>query len=98
MANETKKSSKWTKVGAILKTDPDKGAFIVLGNANSKNEKYRTTVELVVKDANGNVVAKSTNGFLTIQDPRKRVGASEADLEKISPKLKSELFIVEKSE
>lgn len=96
MSND-KPKKKYTKVGAVLKSDKSKGVFIVLGNSNASNEKYRTTVELTVKDASGKVVKSISNGLLTVLDPRKRPGIKEEELEKISDKLVNELFIVEEA-
>lgn len=94
MANE-KSSAKFTKVGAVLKKQGKNGVFVVLGNANAKNEDYRTEVEVIVRDAKGKTIATTKNGFLTVLDPRKRKGITEEQAEKISDRLVSELFLVE---
>lgn len=97
MANT--KKGKFTKVGAILSKQGGKsGSFVVLGDENNKNEQYRTTVEIRVKDASGKVVAQTKNGFLTILNPRNRPGISEEQAEKIPARLEAELFIVENND
>lgn len=91
----SQKKYKYTKVGAVLRGD--NGPYIVLGNSKATNPKYNYTVELVVKDSEGNVVSSLKNGILSTLDPRKRPGITEAEAEKISSKLISEVFVAEKN-
>lgn len=90
-----KGKGKFTKVGSILSKNGKPGSFVVLGDENNKNEQYRTTVEIRVKDSSGKVLAQTKNGFLTLLDPRNRPGISEEQSEKIPARLQAELFIVE---
>lgn len=74
---------KLTKIGTVWskKEDPDK-FFIKLGE-QGKNEQYNLTVELVVKNAKGEVVGKQTDGFLQLLDPRKSPIANQDALSKV---------------
>jgi hypothetical protein len=49
--------------------DGSPSVSLALGN-NSTNPKYKLSVEITVKDGNGNTVAKQTDGFLNLNDPR----------------------------
>jgi len=91
MSNEQK--TKFTQVGQVwsTKADPDK-FFIKLGRQNKNNPKYDLTVELVVKDANGTVVATQTDGFLNLSDPRKSPFAKEESLAKV-PNLQFDILV-----
>jgi hypothetical protein len=88
----------WIKVGSVLKSSkprPDGGVqqpFVALGNAK---DKYKpVTVELVVKDATGKIIATTENGTLSIQDPRKRPGITPEQAAKIPETLRQDLFLV----
>jgi len=87
------------KVGVVQMKQDKSGVTVKLGSPESRNEKFRYSVELVVKDANGNVVAKAENGYLKVEDPRKRTkangeGLSESELAKIPAWIKNELMLV----
>lgn len=86
----SKAKSKFVKVGAVLKGK--KSPFITLGNTKAKDPKYNYNVEVTVTDADGNVVASTTNGILTTLDPRKSQFAGERE---IPDTLISEVFIVQ---
>ena len=75
MAND-----KWLGVGAIKVSKGGK-KYLAFGNPTSKYEPLN--VEVIVKDANGNVLAKVSNPSFTIQNPRTRVGATEDQIAKI---------------
>lgn len=92
------KKGRFVKVGAVLKKEGKVGSFIVLGDSQNKNEKYRTTVEVTVKDSSGKVLAKTENGFLTVLNPRLRPNITEEQAAKIPARLVSELFIVENND
>jgi hypothetical protein len=83
---------KFTKIGQVWanKEDPDK-FYIRLGE-KGRNEKYNTTVELVIKDASGNVIGTQTDGFLTLSDPRNSKFADSASLDKV-PNLKFDVLL-----
>lgn len=58
--------------GNLIKTtgkDGETRLSLALGN-KSKNERYNLTVEVVVRDNTGKVVAKQTDGFIDLVDPR----------------------------
>jgi hypothetical protein len=87
------------KVGVVQLKQDKSGVTVKLGSPDSKNEKFRYSVELTVKDHLGNVVAKAENGYLKVEDPRKRVkkdgeGLSEDELAKIPAWIKNELMLV----
>lgn len=44
--------------------------YLGLGTMGNKDPKYNTSVELVVKDNNGNVIHTQKNGFISLTDPR----------------------------
>jgi hypothetical protein len=94
----SEKSSKWVKVGAVVKKKNGKGVCVITGNANASNAKYKFDVQLTITDAEGNKVASVKNGLLTVSDPRKRPGITEEELAKIPASLVSELFFVENNE
>jgi hypothetical protein len=82
------------KIGTVWskKEDPDK-FFIKLGNTG-KNEQYNLTVELVVKNHQGEVVAKQTDGFLQLLDPRKAPLANQEALSKV-PNLQFDVVLAQ---
>jgi hypothetical protein len=58
------------KIGVVLR-GKDGRPFIKLGSTNNRNEKYNYSVEITVKDNNGQVISKQSDGFLNLIDPRK---------------------------
>lgn len=91
----SQKKYKYTKVGAVLKGE--NGPYIVLGNDRSKSAKYNYSVEMIVRDSEGNVLTTLKNGILSTSDPRKRPNITEEEASKISSKLMAEVFIAEKN-
>lgn len=77
--------NKYVRVGTVMKSKENEGSYIVLGNPTAKEEKYRTTVELTVRDSAGNIVASQTGGFLNVNDPHEK--APKFILKEISLKL-----------
>jgi len=72
--------SKWLNLGSVRKGRSG-NTYIQLG---SPKDKYNpVTVELIVKDPAGNVLAKVENPALNTQNPRKRPGVTEEQLAKI---------------
>lgn len=63
------KKNKYTRVGQVLK-GKDGGSYITLGNDRNKDPKYNYSVELTVRNSAGEVVAKQTDGYLSVFDPR----------------------------
>lgn len=63
---------KFNKIGAIWEKKDHSGLFIKLGTQNKNKPEYDISVEVVVRDANGEVIHKQTDGFLTVVDPRKQ--------------------------
>lgn len=84
---------KFHKVGNVQMKKDRSGTTIALGNYN-KNPAYQTTVEMIVRDAQGNVLAKQVGGFLQVSDPRKRPGITEEQVEKIPEWIKYEINLV----
>lgn len=60
--SETKKRSDGTEYRTV---------YVVLGQNSTKSPDFNYSVEITVKNAKGQVVAKQTNGFISITDPRK---------------------------
>lgn len=67
-ANSNKKN-KYTRLGQVLK-GKDGGSYITLGNDRNKDPKYNYSVEVTVRNSSGEVVAKQTDGYLSVFDPR----------------------------
>lgn len=90
------------KVGVVQSKKDGKGVTVLLGS-KSKDPKYTTVIELVVKDASGKVLAKTStkdeNVYLQVVDPRTRKNKdgtplSEEQLSKIPAFIKHELNLV----
>lgn len=81
------------KVGVVQTKKSGDGVTIKLGNW-SKNPKYATTTEIIVRDSEGNVLARTTEGYLQVVNPRQREGITEEQLSKIPEYIKSELFVI----
>lgn len=85
---ENKKGT-FVNVGQIWKRKEGDGSYIKLGNNKSNNPKYNYSVEIVVKDANGQEV-------LRIQDPYINVGSPHPMAQEKVPSLLAELSILKK--
>jgi hypothetical protein len=60
-----------TRVGTVLRSKKNEGSsYIALGSKHNKDPKYDTTVEIIVRDSEGKVIAKQVDGFLNVADPR----------------------------
>ncbi len=81
------------KVGTVQLKKDRSGTTVQLGN-QSRNEKYATTVEVIVRDGQGKELARSTGGYLKVENPRTRPGITEEQAAKIPEWIKSELFLV----
>lgn len=68
-------ADKAVKIGTIFKKK-DGTKTCKLGNENSTNTKYNFTVELRVKDSEGNVVAKATNPWVNLNKPHDKAPES----------------------
>ena len=65
-------ASKYVKIGSVIKSirkDGSENFSIGLGS-KGKNPQYNLSVELVVRDSNGKVVARQTDGFINLNNPR----------------------------
>lgn len=80
------------KAGSVWKKKDGTGMYIALGDSRNKNPDFNYSVEVIVKNAKGEVVASQTDGFLTILDPRKSPKANLDALAKV-PNLRSEIFV-----
>lgn len=78
-------------VGAVQKKKSGEGSTIQLGNYSS-NPKYATSVEIIVRDGAGNVMAQADSRdkekypsglYLQVKDPRQRTGITEDQAAKI---------------
>ena len=86
------KKPTYVRLGSVLRKKDKNGSFIVTGNTYGE-EKYHYTVELTVKDSRGKVIAQATNPLISVQDPRKKPGLSEEQVEKIPQALMAELTL-----
>jgi len=84
--------ARFVRVGKVLKKKDGSGNFIKLGDPDAK--KYAFTVELVVKDAKGEVVAKVENPFVNIKDPRENPNLTDEQKAKIPEFILKELTVV----
>jgi hypothetical protein len=87
-------AKRFIKVGNVMKKRDGSGVFITLGNSKAKNEKYRYSVELTVRDSTGKVVGTSRDCLLSISDPRSRPGITEEESARIPDSIKNELTLV----
>lgn len=65
-------ASKYIKVGSVIvseRADKSKNIAIGLGQ-KGKKEEYNLSVEIIVRDNAGKVVARQTDGFINLSDPR----------------------------
>lgn len=65
--------AKNVQIGTLMVSEGQYGKQVSIGlGKKNKGEysKYDLTVELIVKDATGKVVAKQTDGFINLIDPR----------------------------
>lgn len=84
------KNKDWINLGAIKKGKKG-NQYIALGSPKSKYKPVN--VEVVVKDLDGKVLAQALNPTFNVQNPRKRVGATEEQLAKIPEYLLAELSL-----
>jgi len=87
MSQTSNKTKKFIKVGTVM--DKGEGPFIVLGNVNATNPKYKYETAVKVTTADGTFVKK--NAILTLKDPRK--GNKYAD--KVPKMIQYEIILVE---
>jgi hypothetical protein len=73
-------ATKKYKIGSLIKNEIEeevngqkvKRSWLSVGlGQKGKDPKWDLSVEIIVKDNNGKVVAKQTDGFLDVVDPRK---------------------------
>lgn len=69
----------WFKLGSIRKSKTG-NQYIALGDAKGKTP---YSVEIIIKDASGAVLAQATNPALQVQNPRKRPGATEEQIARV---------------
>lgn len=71
----------WKKKPEDIQTENDnKHRYVSLGNSRATNDKYNYSVEIIVRDSSGKVVASQKDGFLTIKDPRDVEGRTTDNL------------------
>lgn len=92
-----KQMAKLKKIGAVWEakdsTPETPKYFLKLGQKNEKKPQYDLTVEVTVKDNNGKVVAQTTDGFLTLSDPRRSPVLDENQKAKLPQKLQFEVLV-----
>lgn len=88
--------AKFHKIGTVNRKKDGSGFYIGMGNP--KGKKYAFSVELVIKNAAGEVVHKVENPMVMIQDPRKRPGITEEQAAKIPEFIVNELFVIERDD
>lgn len=82
------------KIGSVNKKKDGTGSSIKLGSP-SKNPKYAFTVEITVRDSQGNVVARKKDGdYLTVRDPRERDGITEEQAAKIPDFVLKDVLVI----
>jgi len=103
------KVSKRVTIGSVFLVKDETGGeryCIGLGNG-SKDERYKNTVEVIVRDVSGRVIARKTEGFIGLVDPRVeveellskgKISEEQADLKreqlkKLSSKLRFQLTL-----
>lgn len=69
------------KVGSLIKSEKEfevngkkvKKTFLSIGLGNKSTNKpdYNQSVEIIIRDSRGKIVAQQTDGFLDVIDPRK---------------------------
>lgn len=68
-------ASKLTRIGQIWEakdsTEENPKYYMKLGNDRNKDPKYNISVEVIVRDNEGNLLTQSKDAFLTIADPRR---------------------------
>lgn len=70
-------ANKKVKFATIMRKKQENGSysnFIVLGNKSkdSSKSKYDVSVEIIVRDNTGTVIAHQQDGFISVEDPRTR--------------------------
>jgi len=86
--SETKK--RYIKVGTVL--DKGKGPFIVLGNANAKDPKYKFDTQIRV--TTGTDVVTKKNIILNLKDPRK----NNKYADKVPDMVQYEIILIEEEQ
>ena len=86
-------SIKSFKVATVQMKKDGSGTTVKLGNY-SKNEKYKTTTQIIVRDSSGNVLADVTDSYLVVKDPRTRENITEEQVGRIPDYIKNELFVI----
>lgn len=86
-------AKKFTKVGSVQRKKDNSGSSVKLGVYN-KNPQFAQTVDIRVRDAQGNVVAGGTDVYLILQDPRNRPGITEEQRERIPSFIEQDLVLV----
>ena len=72
--------AKLTRIGSVWETKastPENPKyFLKMGQSNPAKPQYDITVEVTVKNAKGEVLSQSKDGYITLMDPRKSQYAS----------------------
>lgn len=69
--------AKKVKIGSLLLNEVEfngvkkKLLSVGLGSKNKNNPQYDQTVEIIVRDNTGKIIAQQRDGFLEVVDPRK---------------------------
>lgn len=62
--------AKYIEIGTLQVKN---GTFLALGRKNKPGyDKYDLSIEIIVKNKEGKVVARQTDGFINLVDPRKQ--------------------------
>jgi hypothetical protein len=81
------------KVAAVWSKKTDPNHFSIKLGQESDRPEYNYDVEVIVKDGNGKIVARQTNGFLTLKNPRTSPYLKEGQAEKIPATLQYDVLI-----
>ena len=90
----TKRNGPMTKIGGVWSKKDNPDSFsIKLGLDGNKDPKYDLHVELIVKNNAGEVVARQTDGWLTLKDPRQSPFLKEGQAERIPNTLQFDVLV-----
>lgn len=91
-------SIKTFKAGTVQMKKSGDGRTIKLGNY-SKNSKFATTTQVIIRDSEGKVLADVTDGYLVLKNPRERTNKdgsplNEDQVARIPDYILSEMYVV----
>ena len=83
--------AKRVKIGKLLVTEGKYGKQVSIGlGKKGKDPKYNLSVEVIVRDGAGKIVAQQTDGYINLVDPR-TLPAELLKASKISPEMAAKM-------